>query len=73
MLPVGVLGVRGDFRAGDAVKIVDAAGVEMGRGLARCSSEDAARIAGRLREELTPAERELDVLVHRDEMAIWKN
>ena len=72
VLPVGVLGVRGDFRAGDAVKIVDAGGTEIGRGLARSSSEDAARIAGRLREELTDAERELEVLVHRDEMAIWK-
>ncbi len=72
VLPVGVLGVRGAFRAGDAVRLLDPDGAELGRGLARCAAEDAARVAGRPREDLSTVEKEIDVLVHRDEMAIWK-
>ena len=41
------LGVRGDFRAGDAVRILDPDGDEIGRGLARFDVIDAARIAGK--------------------------
>jgi glutamate 5-kinase len=69
---VGVLGVRGTFRAGDAVRLLDPDGTELGRGLARCAAEDAARVAGRSRDELSPLEREIDVVIHRDDMAIWK-
>jgi glutamate 5-kinase len=72
ILPVGVLGVRGDFRAGDAVTILDSTGGEMGRGLARCAADVAARIAGKARDELASDERHDEVLVHRDEMVIWK-
>ena len=38
VLAVGVLGVRGDFNVGDAVRLVDPDGVELGRGLSRCSA-----------------------------------
>lgn len=70
VLAVGVLGVRGDFRAGDAVRLVDAAGGEIARGLARCGAADAALVAGKAREDL-PAERaELSVLVHADDLVI---
>jgi glutamate 5-kinase len=72
VLPVGVLGIRGDFRAGEAVKILDATGTEIGVGLARCAADVAARVAGKPREELAPGERDDEVLVHRDEMVIWK-
>jgi glutamate 5-kinase len=71
ILSVGVLGIRGDFRAGDAIKILDAGGLEMGRGLARCAADTAARIAGKGRQELSVDEQHLDVLVHRDEMVVW--
>src|SRR3984957_5379343 len=47
VLAVGVLGVRGDFRAGDAVRVVDVEGKEIARGLARCGAGDAARVAGK--------------------------
>ncbi len=72
VLPVGVLGVRGSFRVGDAVRLTDGDGVELARGLARCSAEDAARVAGRATEELSTIEAALDVLVHRSEMVVWK-
>jgi glutamate 5-kinase len=46
LLPAGVIEVRGDFEKGDAVRIVDAAGAEIGRGLARYDAADAAKIKG---------------------------
>jgi glutamate 5-kinase len=63
VLAIGVLGVRGDFRAGDSVRIVDPEGAEIGRGLARCPAASALTLAGK-----SP-----DVLVHRDEMAVWRS
>jgi glutamate 5-kinase len=70
VLAVGVLGVRGDFRAGDAVRVLDSQGREIARGLARCSAGDAARVAGKPREELPPELAELAVLVHADELVV---
>jgi glutamate 5-kinase len=63
VMAVGVLGVRGDFRAGDSVRLVDPDGAEIGRGLARCAASSALTLAGK-----AP-----DVLVHRDEMAVWRS
>ena len=63
VLPIGVLGVRGDFRATDSVRLLDPDGHELGRGLARLPAVDALMIAGKASD---------DVMVHRDEMVIWK-
>ncbi len=68
ILPVGVLGVRGDFRAGDAVRIMSPEGDEIGRGLARSSAVDAARLAGQPPQVGSKGV----VLVHRDELAVWQ-
>ncbi len=70
VLSVGVLGVRGDFRAGDAVRLIDAAGSEIARGLARCSAADAARAAGKTREELPEEVAALAILVHADDLVV---
>jgi len=69
LLAVGILGVRGDFRAGDAVSLVDIEGNELGRGLARLSASDAAAAAGRRRDE---GEEEV-VAVHRDDMVVFSS
>jgi glutamate 5-kinase len=66
ILSVGVLGVRGDFRAGDAVRLLDPDGKELGRGLARCAVADASLAAGRAREGDEDA-----VLVHRDDLVVF--
>lgn len=68
VLAVGVLGVRGDFRAGDAVRILDPSGAEIGRGLAGESAADAARSSGQRREGNEPAVE----IVHRDDLVVWK-
>jgi glutamate 5-kinase len=70
VLSVGVLGVRGDFRAGDAVRVVDVEGKEIARGLARCGAGDAAMVAGKARGELPPELAELAVVVHADELVV---
>jgi glutamate 5-kinase len=69
ILPVGVVGVRGDFRAGDAVSIAGLDGKEIGRGLARAGALDAARLAGKVPS--AEDKRDAEVLVHRDDLAIW--
>lgn len=71
LLPVGVLGVRGEFHPGDAVRLVGPEGLEVGRGLARLSSVDVARSAGRKGERLERLfgehAKEL-VVVHKDDL-----
>ncbi len=61
LLSVGVLGVRGDFREGDAVRLLDSTGKELARGLTRFTSTDAARTAGTSD----------NVLVHKDDLVLW--
>lgn len=63
LLAVGAIGVRGDFRAGDCVRLLDPNGHELGRGLVRHDVVDAARAAGK----------KDDVLVHRDDLVVWPN
>lgn len=63
VLTIGILGVRGAFNPGDSVRLLDAAGTELGRGLARLGTPDCARLAHR--------DEESTVAVHRDEMVIW--
>jgi glutamate 5-kinase len=70
VLSVGVLGVRGDFHAGDAVRLIDVEGREIARGLARCGAGDAARVAGKARTELPAELAELAVVVHADELVV---
>lgn len=70
VLSVGVLGVRGDFRAGDAVRLLDAAGRELARGLSRCTATEAAAVAGKARAELPPALADHGVIVHADELVV---
>src|SRR5688572_6831596 len=52
LLPVGVLGVRGDFHPGDAVRLIGIDGVEVGRGLTRLGAPDVARAAGKKGRDL---------------------
>lgn len=71
LLPVGVLGVRGQFNPGDAVRLVAADGTEVGRGLARISSIEVALSAGKKGADLElvfgPRGSDL-VIVHKDDL-----
>jgi glutamate 5-kinase len=52
LLPVGVLGVRGQFNPGDSVRLIAPDGGEVGRGLTRLGALDVARAAGKKGNEL---------------------
>jgi glutamate 5-kinase len=71
LLPIGVLGVRGDFFPGDSVELVAPGGLVIGRGLARLSAVDVARAAGKKGEALAHlfAASHVDVVVvHKDDL-----
>ena len=72
LLPAGVLGARGDFAAGDAVTLVDVAGVEIARGLARYGTRDVARLAGVATREIAGilGFHGGDEIVHRDDLVL---
>jgi glutamate 5-kinase len=72
VLPVGILGVRGEFGPGDAVTLLAPDGREIGRGLARLGATEIAAIAGKRTEELSSSrgsEGDL-VVVHRDDLVL---
>jgi glutamate 5-kinase len=73
LLPVGVVGVRGEFNAGDAVRLVGLGGNEIGRGLTRLGALDVSRAAGKQLAELELAfggdAKEL-VVVHKDDLVL---
>ncbi len=71
VLPVGVLGVRGRFDAGDAVRLATATGLEVGRGLTRLGALDVARAAGQKGGDLEVLFGTSDVVVvHLDDLVI---
>jgi glutamate 5-kinase len=53
LLPVGVLRVSGDFERGDTVRVTDAAGVEIARGLVNYTAMDIHQICGRQSSEIS--------------------
>lgn len=71
LLPVGVVGVDGDFADGDAVMVVDQDGVELAKGLVNYSRDDLERIKGlqsaRVAELLPQASAEA---IHRDYLVL---
>ncbi len=72
LLPVGVAGVRGEFNAGDAVRLVGLGGNEIGRGLTRLGALDVSRAAGKQQAELSLLfgdAKEL-LVVHKDDLVL---
>jgi len=72
LLPVGVVGVYGNFDRGDAVSVHNMDGQDIARGLATYSSDDARRIIGRRSGEIGqllgyPGR---DELIHRDNLVL---
>jgi len=73
LLPIGVLGVRGEFNPGDAVRLLGPDGLEVGRGLTQLGALDVARSAGKKGDELDllfgSAHPDL-VVVHKDDLVV---
>lgn len=73
LLPVGVLGIRGQFHGGDAVRLVAPDGTEVGRGLTRLGAMDVALAAGKKGHELELlfGRSSVDVVVvHKDDLVV---
>ncbi len=72
LLPVGVVGVRGQFSTGEAVQLCTPDGTEIARGLTRLGVADIARVAGKGRDELTEKFAMPDaIVVHRDDLVVF--
>ncbi len=52
LLPAGIVGVRGDFSAGDPVSLLGPGGKEVARGLARYGTQEVAKLAGAKTSEI---------------------
>jgi glutamate 5-kinase len=72
LLPAGVIGVAGDFSRGDAVRILGADGVEIGRGLIAFDLADAERIVGKRTAEIEGllGFKGRSAIIHRDDMVL---
>ncbi|MCG5548049.1 glutamate 5-kinase [Halorhodospira halochloris] len=72
LLPVGVVGVKGDFSRGDMVVCIDSSGLEVARGLVGYASDEAEMICGRASSELEQVLGYVDEpeLIHRDNMVV---
>jgi glutamate 5-kinase len=72
LLPVGVVAVRGDFNAGDAVIVASEDGTELAKGIVSCSSDELTRVqglhSGQVAEALPNAPEEA---IHRDCMVMY--
>jgi len=72
LLPAGAIAIEGEFARGDLVRVTDASGRTIARGLAEYDAADAQRIVGRRSDELADllgyAPR--PALVHRNHMAL---
>lgn len=73
LLPVGLIGVTGQFGRGDAVSIRCRNGSELGRGLAAYSSNEADAIKGFRSDQIESVlgYRGRAVLVHRDDLVLF--
>ncbi|HEX9822914.1 MAG TPA: glutamate 5-kinase [Actinomycetota bacterium] len=72
LLAAGVVGVAGEFDAGDTVEVTGPDGSAFARGIANYSSRELPRLAGKSSRELTslpggPYDREV---IHRDELVV---
>jgi glutamate 5-kinase len=72
LLPAGVTDVEGTFERGDAVRVRDAAGHEIARGLSAYSSTDAKRIIGHKSRDIEAilGYRGREELIHRDDLVL---
>ena len=72
LLPAGVIEVSGHFGRGDAVRIVDRTGLELGRGLIAYPADEARAIVGRQSDAIEEilGYRGRDEMIHRNDLAL---
>jgi glutamate 5-kinase len=72
LLPSGIIGVEGNFEAGDAVTCVDRSGAPLANGLVNYSSAEISRIKGLKTSEVEEVlgYKDYDEVIHRDNLAV---
>jgi glutamate 5-kinase len=71
LLPAGVYRVSGNFERGDVIDIMSPNGQKIGRGLAEYDAVDAAKIAGKRRDEVAGILGNMRAaMIHRDHMVL---
>jgi glutamate 5-kinase len=72
LLPVGVVGVRGRFSPGDAVRVIGPDGDEVARGLAKLGVLEVAHAAGQSNAEISEGSGAADqIVIHRDDLVLF--
>ncbi len=72
LLPSGILGVEGEFKAGDTISVRDGGGTEIARGVTNFSSTDLDRIRGKKSGDLAGILGRAcrDEVIHKDDLVI---
>ena len=72
LLPIGAIGVKGDFKRGDVVEIVDSSGNRIGTGISAYDNHCAEKICGHKSSEIADILGILgrDELIHRNDMVL---
>lgn len=72
LLPSGIIGVEGDFTAGDPVNCVDGEGVLLAKGLVNYSAGDIRKIMGMKTSQIAAVlgYKDYDEVIHRDNLVI---
>lgn len=72
LLPIGAVGIEGEFERGAVVSCVDRAGKELARGMVNYSADESRRILGRASAEIEQILGYVDQLelIHRDNMVL---
>ena len=72
LLPIGVIGVQGQFERGDVVACLNEAGIEVARGIVNYNSTDASRIKRKASTEIKQilGYVEESELIHRDNLIV---
>ena len=72
LLPSGLLGVEGEFDAGEVVGLLDPAGKEFARGVTNYAAQDLQKICGAKTTVLTQVlgHKSFDEVIHRDNLVV---
>lgn len=75
LLPIGVRQVEGRFRPGNVVRVTDAAGNELARGIVNYSAADLRRIMGHASQEIARilGYKDYDEVIHRNNLVLCRN
>jgi len=72
LLPVGVIAVKGDFYAGEMVRMLNRQGLEIGRGLSNYSASEAHKLCGKTSSQIAAVLGRIGEheIIHRDNLVI---